>query len=152
MVFSNSAAAPKTRKAHFTEPVRTEQTAYGSKRWVHRVPLEWFLVFFGEIDTWDYEHYLEHRELFDDTARNHTLKSTRFDYGRQQNPDGTGKPYEMTLLTAKGEVARYYSRTHYLLWLLDYNEDTYEVVAISSSNDRDAVLVTIQDQLPHLPN
>jgi len=45
-----------------------------------------------------------------------------------------------------------YPRTHYLLRLLEYDEDIYEVVAVNPTDEHDGVLVAIQERLPHVPD
>ena len=147
----NDEIAPQTTEPHFTEPVKREQTTYTIDRYTHRVPVDWFLVAAGEIDAWTYEQYVANEQQFDEKTVNHAVETVDFDYEREPNHDGTGKPFSILFSDAKGDETNWYSRTHYLLRLLNYDEDTYEVVAVTQTDERGGVLVTIQERLPHLP-
>lgn len=140
--------APLTTEHHYTEPTRTEHTHLGIDRFYHRVPLDWFLVISSEIDAWSYEFVLENRDLFE---RGYSVITVDFDYDVDQNPDGTGKPFHLLFHDSEGEKRKCYSRTHYLLRLLEYDENVFEVVAVNPANENNAVSVAIQKRLPHVP-
>jgi len=139
--------APLTTEHHYTEPTETEQTRIGIDRFYHRVPLDWFLVISGEMDVWSYEFFLENRDFF---KRGYSVVAVNFDYEVDRNPDGTGKPFHVLFYNSEGEERKCYSRTHYLLGLLEYDKDIYEVVGVDSTNKRDGVFVAIQERLPHV--
>lgn len=141
--------APLTKDHHYTEPIQTEKTQLGVDRFCHRVPLDWFLVVSGEIDAWSYEHFLDNRNLFE---RGYSVVTVAFDYDVDRNPDGTGKPFHVLFCDSEGGERKCHPRTHYLLRLLEYDEETYEVVAVSPTDGHHGVLVTIQEQLPHVPD
>lgn len=147
----NDETAPQTTEPHFTDPVKQEQTTYTIDRYTHRVPVDWFLVSTRRIDAWSYEHYVANEHQFEDQAANYGVEAVDFDYESDPNHDGTGKPFSIVLSDAEGDEMTCYSRTHYLLRLLDYDEDTHEVVAVTPVDERDGVLVTIQERLPHVP-
>ncbi|WP_254832612.1 hypothetical protein [Haloglomus salinum] len=151
MEFSRHEIAPLTTETHFTEPIRSEQTAYEIERFTHRIPLDWFLVLAAEIDAWTYEHYLENQDLFEYTNDDYTVIGVDFEYEAEPVNDGTGKPFRIDVAKPTGEELTCSPRTHYLLGLLDYDEETEEVVAVVSTNERDGVLVTVQERLPHIP-
>lgn len=141
--------APLTKEHHYTKPTRTERTPFGIDRFHHRVPLDWFLVISGEIDAWTYEFFLENRDLFE---RGYSVVTVDFDYDVDRNPDGTGKPFHVLFCGSEGEERKCYPRTHYLLRLLEYDEDIYEVVSVNPADEHDGVLVAIQERLPHIPD
>jgi hypothetical protein len=141
--------APLTKEHHYTEPTRTEDTRFGTDRFYHRVPLDWFLVVSGEIDAWTYEFFLDHRGLFES---DYSVVSVDFDYDVNRNPDGTGKPFHVLFCDFEGEKRKCYPRTHYLLRLLEYDEDTYEVVVVKPTDEHEGVLVAVQERLPHVPD
>ena len=141
--------APLTTEHHYTEPTKTEHTRFGIARFYHRVPLDWFLVISAEIDAWTYEFFLENRNLFE---RDYSVVAVDFDYDVDRNLDGTGKPFHIRFRDPEEVERKCYPRTHYLLWLLDYNEDIYEVVDVSPTDERDGVFVAIQERLPHVPD
>ncbi|MDL0129239.1 hypothetical protein [Halobacterium salinarum] len=141
--------APLTEEYHYTEPTRTENTRFGTDRCYHRVPLDWFPVISGEIDAWTYEFFLEHRDLFDS---DYSVVAVDFDYDVDRNPDGTGKPFHVLFCDSEGEEKKCYPRTHYLLRLLEYDEDAYEVVVVKPTDEREGVLVGVQERLPHVPD
>ncbi|MFD1527404.1 MULTISPECIES: hypothetical protein [Halobacteriales] len=140
--------APFTTEHHYTEPVETEQTQFGIDRFHHLVPLDWFLVALFEIDAWSYEFFLNNRGLFEESHRAITVD---FDYDVDRNPDGTGKPFHILFRDSEGKESKCYPRTHYLLRLLDYDEETYEVVELTPTDGHDSVNVVIQKRLPHIP-
>lgn len=150
-MYSDDKVAPQTTEPHFTDPIEKERTTHNVERYTHRVPLDWFLVASGRIDAWTYEHYIENEQLFEANADDYSAEAVEFDYEREPNPDGTGKPFRVLLVAPEEDETKCYSRTHYLLWLLDYDEDTFEVVSITPADDRDAVLVMVQERLPHIP-
>ncbi|WP_133412121.1 hypothetical protein [Halalkaliarchaeum desulfuricum] len=141
--------APLTKDHHYTEPIRIEHTRFGIERFFHRVPLDWFLVLSGEIDAWSYEFFLENRDLFED---DYSVVGVDIDYDVDRNPDGTGKPFHVLFCDSEGEERKCYPRTHYLLWLLEYDENTYEVVVVEPTDERAEVVVAIQERLPHVPD
>lgn len=151
MTWNDDEVAPQTKEHHFTDPVKTEETTYSIDRYTHHVPLNWFLVVSGEIDADDYEFYVDKQDLFDENVEDYAVQAVEFDYDRERNSDGTGKPFHVIYSGSEGVEQKCYSRTHYLLWLLDYNDDTDEVVAVTPTDERDGVLVTVQERLPHIP-
>lgn len=151
MTSTDDRIAPQTFEPHFTEPSKVEQTSYTIERYVHQVPLDWFLVVSSEIDAWSYEQYLENVDVYEKKSENYSVRAVDFDYQTEPNSDGTGKPFNIVLVDAEEEETKCYPRTHHLLRLLDYDEATYEVVAVTSSDERDGVLVTVQEHLPHVP-
>jgi len=146
---SPDSIAPLTKEHHYTEPTRKEQTRFGTDRFYHRVPLDWFLVLSGEIDAWTYEFFLENRDLFE---CDYSVVAVDFDYDVDRNPDGTGKPFHVLFRDSEEDERKCYPRTHYLLRLLEYDEDTYEVVVVNPTDERDGVLVAVQERLPHVPD
>lgn len=151
MTFAEDKIAPRTTETHFTEPVKSEQTSYSIDRHIHRVPLDWFLVVSGRIDAWNYEHYQDNKDLFGEKPEQYTVEAVDFDYETEPNSDGTGKPFHILFNTPEGNEKKCYPRTHYLIWLLNYDEDSHEVVAVTPTDERDGTLVTIQERLPHIP-
>lgn len=151
MEFSRHEIAPLTTETHFTEPMRSEQTAYDIERSTHRITLDWFLVLAVEIDAWTYEHYLANQELFEYTNDEYTVSRVDFDYETEPASDGTGKPFHIDVTKPTGGEMTCYPRTHYILALLDYDEEAYEVVAVIPTSDRDGILATVQERLPHIP-
>lgn len=141
--------APLTTEHHYTEPTRIEHTGFGIDRLYHQVPLDWFLVISGEIDAWTYEFFLENRDFFE---RGYSVVGVDFDYDVDRNPDGTGKPFHVLFCDSLGEERKCYPRTHYLVWLLDYDENIYEVVEVSPTDKRNGVFVAVQERLPHVPD
>ncbi|MFC7028537.1 hypothetical protein ACFQH8_16130 [Halomicroarcula sp. GCM10025710] len=111
--------------------------------------MDWFLVISGVIDAWSYEFFLEHKDLFE---LGYSVRAVEFEYNVDRNPDGTGKPFHILFRGTEGEERKCYPRTHYLLRLLEYDEDVYEVVAVNPTDIRDGILVAIQERLPHVPN
>jgi len=151
MTYPNDKIAPKTSEPHFVEPVKTENTTYRIERFTHRIPIDWFLIATGRIDAWHYEFFLENKSLFEDEVDRYSVKEVAFNYEREPVSDGTGKSFHIILNDSKGGEMKLYSRSHYLNWLLEYDEDSYEVVAMFPADDRNAILVTIQERLPHVP-
>ncbi|ELZ19710.1 hypothetical protein C475_22234 [Halosimplex carlsbadense 2-9-1] len=143
--------APQTTENHFTDPVEIRETAYNIERCIHLVPLDWFLVVSGEIHAWTYEHYLDNEQHFEKRGGQYSIDNVYFEYESEPNPDGTGKPFKMRVIDPNDDEIKCHPRTHYLIWLLDYDEESYEVVRIDPTEERDAVLVTIQERLPHVP-
>ncbi|UHQ95081.1 hypothetical protein [Haloterrigena alkaliphila] len=74
---------------------------------------------------------MANEQQFNEKTVNHAVEAVDFDYERSRKTN-------------------WHSRTHYLLRLLNYDEDTYEVVAVTPTDERSDVLVTIQERLPHL--
>ena len=150
----------QTTEHHFTEPAKTEETTYTDERYVHRVPANWFVATEPSYNLDAYERYVENPELYPDVERQR-VKSVGFDYEADPVGDGTGKPYTVIFVTTEDEESSAgrkagdewtrHSRTAYLLGLLDYDEDDYEVVRIVPTDEGDGVLVTVQERLPHLP-
>ena len=141
--------APLTTEHHYTEPIETEHTHFGIDRFHHRVPLDWFLVVSAEIDAWTYEFFLKNKNIFE---MGQSVVAVDFDYGVERNSDGTGKPFHITFCDSNGTEKKCYSRTHYLIRLLEYDEDIYEVVAVDPTDEHNGVLVAIQERLPHVPD
>jgi hypothetical protein len=150
----------QTTEHHFTESTRTEEMTYTDERYVHRVPANWFVATEPSYNLDAYERYVESPELYPDVER-HRVESVGFDYEAAPVGDGTGKPYTVEFTTTEDEESSAgrkagdewtrHSRTAYLLGLLDYDKDDYEVVRIVPTDEGDGVLVTVQERLPHLP-
>ncbi|WP_066415292.1 hypothetical protein [Halorubrum aethiopicum] len=141
--------APLTTEHHYTELTRIEHTRFGIDLFYHQVPLDWFLVISGEIDAWTHEFFRGNRDLFEG---DYSVVAVDFDYDVDPNPDGTGKTFHVLFCDSVGKERKCYPRAHYLLRLLEYDEDIYEVVAVNPTDKRDGVLVAIQERLPHVPN
>lgn len=152
----------QTREHHFTEPVDVESTRFNTQRYIHRIPVNWLTATDPSYNLDTYEFYLENRDVFPDAVESHRVESIEFEYAKESVGDGTGKPFRVNLVATPdedggpggkaGEGWKRYSRTHYLLWLLNYDEDVYEVVRITPTDERDGLLVFIQEILPHIPS
>ncbi|MDS0300932.1 hypothetical protein NDI76_19480 [Halogeometricum sp. S1BR25-6] len=152
----------QTRRHHFTEPVDVESTMFNTQRYIHRIPVNWLTATDPSYNLDTYEFYLENRDLFSDAVENHRIESVEFEYNQEPVPDGTGKPYRVNLVATTdekggagrkaGEEWKWYSRTHYLLWLLNYDDDICEIIRITPTSERDGLLVFLQEVLPHIPS
>lgn len=159
--YRDDLASNQTREHHFTEPVDVESTTFNTQRYIHYIPVNWLTATDPSYNLDTYEFYLENRDLFSDAVESHRVESVEFEYDQEPVPDGTGKPFRVNLVVTAheeggagrkaGEEWTRYSRTHYLLWLLNYDEDVYEVVRITPTDERDGLLVFIQEILPHVP-
>ena len=160
--YRDDRASNQTSRHHFTEPVDIESTTFNTQRYIHRIPVNWLTATDPSYNLDTYEFYLENRDLFSDAVENHRVESVEFEYDQELVPDGTGKPFRVNLVVTAdenggagrkaGEEWKRYSRTHYLLWLLNYDEDVYEVVRITPTDERGGLLVFIQEILPHVPS
>jgi hypothetical protein len=159
--YRDDLASNQTREHHFTEPVDVESTTFNTQRYIHCIPVNWLTATDPSYNLDTYEFYLENRDLFSDAVESHRVESVEFEYDQEPVPDGMGKPFRVNLVVTAheeggagrkaGEEWTRYSRTHYLLWLLNYDEDVYEVVRITPTDERDGLLVFVQEILPHVP-
>lgn len=137
-------------ESRFTDPVQVESTTYEIVRRTHEVPIEWFLIKNILIDADSYDRYLRFESSQKQTEA-WSANCVEFDYEAERDPDGTGKSFRTNFTSPEDTKIWEYFRTGDLLDLLDYDQNTHEVVEITVSESGSSLLLTVQDRLPHVP-